>query len=79
MSKQVTIKLDDRLMESLNDWMEQNQETNRSQIIIKALKKYISSEQVLKPVQVSEATFGDLDEHFDDLMLKHKEAMDRLK
>lgn len=79
MSKQVTVKLDEQLVESLNQWMEINQETNRSQVLIKALKKYISTPQTLKPVAVEDATISDLDDHLPSLIEDHKEAMDLLK
>ncbi|MFW7382150.1 MAG: CopG family ribbon-helix-helix protein [Oligoflexus sp.] len=79
MSKQVTVKLDDQLLDSLNRWMELNQETNRSQVLIKALKKYISTPQTLEPVVVEDATMSDLEEHLPSLMEEHKEAMDLLK
>lgn len=79
MSKQVTVKLDDQLLDSLNRWMEINQETNRSQVLIKALKKYISTPQTLEPVVVEYATMSDLDKHLPSLMEEHKEAMDLLK
>ena len=79
MSKQVTVKLDEQLAKSLDQWMELNNETNRSQIIIKALKTYISTDQTLKAVEVRNATMEDLEEHIDDLMDKHKDAMDLLK
>lgn len=79
MSKQITVKLDDQLAQSLEQWMELNNETNRSQIFIKALKNYIGTEQTLKAVEVRNATMDELEEHIDDLMGKHKEAMDLLK
>lgn len=71
MLKQVTVKLDDPLAQSLDHWMELNNETNRSQIIIKALKSYISTNQTLKAVELRNATMDELEEH--------KEAMDLLK
>ena len=79
MSKQFTVKLDDQLAESLDQWMEINQETNRSQVFIKALKNYISKSQTLTPVEIGNATMDDLDENLPELMKEHKEAMDLLK
>lgn len=79
MSRQITVKLDDQTVEALNKWMELNQETNRSQVFIKAIKNYIGNPQTLKPVVVENASMRDLEEHLPDLIKDHKEAMDLLK
>lgn len=79
MPQQFTVKLDEQLAKALDQWMAVNDETDPSQVAIKALKHYLGTAQDMTPIEVQDANMADLEEHLPGLLTDHKEAMDLLK
>ena len=74
----VTGRFNGPLFYKMQEWLDKNG-MSANQLLAKAVERYISEPQVLKPVELVFAKDGDVDKVVDKLMVEHKRALDELK
>ncbi len=77
--KTTSIRLDTDLNVSIHDWLEHNPDFNLSRLVNMAVRKFITTKQVLQAVETVPASKKDVQVSVKKMMKKHAHMLEKLK
>ncbi|HZW61213.1 MAG TPA: hypothetical protein VFF04_03225 [Candidatus Babeliales bacterium] len=78
-SKSTSFRLDKDLQKPVNDWLEHNPGFKASRLINMAVRQFITSRQVLTPVETTKASDEKAAKSAIKMMKKHAHMLEKLK
>jgi hypothetical protein len=78
-AKSTSFRLDKTLQKPISEWLEHNPGFNMSRLVNIAVLKFITEEQVLKPIKTVKASDTKVDKVARRMMKEHADMLEKLK